>query len=83
MTFFLLWNTELDALKIFHFALFVKMDVYNNQGLSSFIKHKQKYNKNSPYNFFFFFKIHNVTQVHFTFSVLLQSLILRLFYCEL
>lgn len=55
MTFFLLWNTELDALKIFHFAPFVTIDVYNNQGLSSFIKHKQKYHKNSPYYFYFLF----------------------------
>ncbi len=58
MTFFLPWNTELDAGQIFHFALFIEIDVYKNQGLSSFIKHNQKYHKNSPY-IYYFFKIHN------------------------
>ncbi len=53
MTFFLLWNKELDAVKIFHFALFIEIDVYKKQGLSSFIKHKQKYHKNSPYILYF------------------------------
>ncbi len=42
MTFFLLWNKELNAVKIFHFALFIEIDVYKKQGLSSFIKTQAK-----------------------------------------